>query len=183
MGGSAASGARLPGRDVGQEHRGQHPDPHHLRELPALPPQRQDRRRCRGRRRATWRSSRSSSVAAAIVIFLGVYGYFVEATRAHRASRSRRCCRCCSRWSSVTVIDVFLFRNAQTTGEPRWGQIAADLAVRADLHRRHLHLADGPDGLRALGPAPALARLRRDARHLGRRLHADARASPPRSSR
>ena len=32
----------VPGRDVGQEHRRQHPDPHHLPELPALPAQRQD---------------------------------------------------------------------------------------------------------------------------------------------
>ena len=90
------------------------------------------------------------------------------------ASRSRRCCRCSSRWSSVTVIDVFLFRDAQQDGRGALGPDRADLAVRADLPRRHLHLADGPDGLRALGPAPALARLRRHPRHLGRRLHADA---------
>ncbi len=35
-----APGARLPGRDVRQEHRRQHPDPHDLHELPALPPDR-----------------------------------------------------------------------------------------------------------------------------------------------
>ena len=45
-------------------------------------------------------SSRSSPLAAAIfVIFLGVYGYFVEANGPHQASRCRRSARCSSRWS------------------------------------------------------------------------------------
>ncbi len=33
-----APAARLPRRDVGEEHRGQHPHPHDVRELPPLPP-------------------------------------------------------------------------------------------------------------------------------------------------
>ena len=55
-----APGPGLPRRDVGQEHRREHPDPHDVHELPALSPHRQGRDGARGRRRATRRSSRSS---------------------------------------------------------------------------------------------------------------------------
>ena len=79
-----APGARLPRRDVGEEHRGQHPDPHHLRELPALPPHRQDADRDVGEGRQRRRSSRSSLVAAAFVIFLGDLRLLRRGQRAHR---------------------------------------------------------------------------------------------------
>ena len=124
MGGSAAPGARLPRRDVGQEHRRQHPDPHHLRELPALPPHRQDRHRAVGEGGPTRRSSRSSLAAAAIVIFLGVYGYFVEASV--RIGFSIPQVRSVLfAMVAVTAIDVFLFRKPKRTGETRWGRIPA----------------------------------------------------------
>src|SRR2546422_458193 len=45
------------------------------------------------------------------------------------------------------------------------GQDAGALAVRAVRTRRHLHLADGPDGLRPQRHPPALARVAGDAGH------------------
>jgi cytochrome bd ubiquinol oxidase subunit I len=62
-------------------------------------------------------------VAAAIVIFLGVYGYFVEAS-VRIAFSIPQVLSVLLAMVSVTVIDVFLFRNARHTGEARWGQIA-----------------------------------------------------------
>ena len=59
-------------------------------------------------------------------------------------------------------------------GRSALGQDPGDLAVRADLHRGHLHLAHGAHGLRALRAPPALARLRRHSGQFGRRVHADA---------
>ena len=55
------------------------------------------------------------------------------------------------------------------------GQDPGDLAVRADFHRGHLHLADGADGLRSLRAPPALACLRRHSGPIGRRVHAHPR--------
>ncbi|HXU28989.1 MAG TPA: cytochrome ubiquinol oxidase subunit I [Thermoanaerobaculia bacterium] len=62
-------------------------------------------------------------VAASIVIFLGVYGYFVEAA-VRIAFSIPQVLSVLAAMISVTVIDVFLFRNAKKAGEPRWGQIA-----------------------------------------------------------
>ena len=55
------------------------------------------------------------------------------------------------------------------------GHDRAPLAVRPDPPRRDVHLADGPDGLRPLRDPPALARLRRHARHVARGGDAGAR--------
>ena len=63
------------------------------------------------------------------------------------------------------------------------GQDPGDLAVRADLHRGHLHLAHGAHGLRALRPAPALARLRRHPRPARSTRSRPRSASRRRSSR
>jgi hypothetical protein len=65
---------------------------------------------------------------------------------------------------SITAIDVFLFRGAKKTARYA-GEDPGDLAVRADLHRGHLHLAHGAHGLRPLRAPPALARLRRHSGH------------------
>lgn len=62
-------------------------------------------------------------VAASIVIFLGVYGYFVEAA-VRIAFSIPQVLSVLFAMIAVTVIDVFLFRNAKKAGEPRWGQIA-----------------------------------------------------------
>jgi len=62
-------------------------------------------------------------VAASIVIFLGVYGYFVEA-RVRIAFSIPQVLSVLFAMVSVTVIDVFMFKNAKKEGEPRWGQIA-----------------------------------------------------------
>ncbi|MEP7009374.1 MAG: cytochrome ubiquinol oxidase subunit I [Acidobacteriota bacterium] len=61
-------------------------------------------------------------VAASIVIFLGVYGYFVEAA-VRIAFSIPQVLSVLLAMISVTVIDVFLFKNAQKAAEPRWGQI------------------------------------------------------------
>ncbi|MEO6195939.1 MAG: cytochrome ubiquinol oxidase subunit I [Thermoanaerobaculia bacterium] len=62
-------------------------------------------------------------VAASIVIFLGVFGYFVEA-RVRIGFSIPQVLSVLAAMVSVTVIDVFLYRNATKTGEVRWGQIA-----------------------------------------------------------
>ena len=62
------------------------------------------------------------ATAAAIVIFLGVYGYFVEATVRIRLSVPQVSSVLIA-MVSITVIDIFLFRGATRTGEVRWGKI------------------------------------------------------------
>ena len=64
-------------------------------------------------------------VATAIfVIFLGVYGYFVEATVRIRLSVPQ-VLSVLFAMVAITAIDIFLFRRASKTGEVRWGKIPA----------------------------------------------------------
>jgi cytochrome bd-type quinol oxidase subunit 1 len=58
------------------------------------------------------------------VIFLGVYGYFVEATVRIGLSVPQ-VSSVLFAMVSMTAIDVFLFRGAKKTGEVRWGRIPA----------------------------------------------------------
>jgi cytochrome bd ubiquinol oxidase subunit I len=61
---------------------------------------------------------------AIFVIFLGVYGYFVEA--AVRIGLSvPQVGSVLFAMISITAIDLFLFRGAKRTGEVRWGRIPA----------------------------------------------------------
>jgi cytochrome bd-type quinol oxidase subunit 1 len=62
------------------------------------------------------------AATALFVIFLGVYGYFVEATVRIRLSVPQ-VLSVLFAMVSITVIDIFLFRGAQRTGEVRWGRI------------------------------------------------------------
>jgi cytochrome d ubiquinol oxidase subunit I len=62
-------------------------------------------------------------IAATIVISLGILGYFVEA-RVRIGFSVPQVLSVLFTMVSVTVIDVFLYRNATKTGEVRWGQIA-----------------------------------------------------------
>jgi cytochrome d ubiquinol oxidase subunit I len=62
--------------------------------------------------------------AALIVIFLGVYGYFVEASVRIGLSVPQVGAVLFA-MVSITAIDVFLFRGAMRTGEVRWGKIPA----------------------------------------------------------
>src|SRR5882672_5004771 len=62
------------------------------------------------------------AVAAIIVIFLGIYGYFVEATVRIRLSVPQVSSVLIA-MVSITAIDVFLFHGAMRTGEVRWGKI------------------------------------------------------------
>ena len=110
---------------------------------------------------------------AIFVIFLGIYGYFVEA-RVRIGLSVPQVGSVLFAMVSITAIDVFLFRGAKTA-EVRWGRIPASLPVRADLHRGDLHLAHGTHGLRPLRASPALARLRRHSGQLARCVHAHAR--------
>jgi len=59
---------------------------------------------------------------AIFVIFLGVYGYFVEATVRIGLSVPQ-VLSVLFAMISITAIDVFLFRGASKTGEVRWGRI------------------------------------------------------------
>ncbi len=63
------------------------------------------------------------AAAALFVIFLGVYGYFVEATVRIRLSVPQ-VGSVLFAMVSITIIDIFLFRGAKA-GEVRWGRIPA----------------------------------------------------------
>jgi cytochrome d ubiquinol oxidase subunit I len=64
------------------------------------------------------------SVAAGIVIFYGIYGYFVDA--ATRIGFSiPQVGSVLLAMIAITVIDIPLYRNAETTGEVHWGRIPA----------------------------------------------------------
>ncbi|HEX4822932.1 MAG TPA: cytochrome ubiquinol oxidase subunit I [Candidatus Polarisedimenticolaceae bacterium] len=62
------------------------------------------------------------AAAAAFVIFLGVYGYFVEATVRIKLSVPQ-VSSVLFTMISVTIIDVFMYRKAQNTGVVHWGKI------------------------------------------------------------
>jgi len=62
------------------------------------------------------------AAAAFIVIFLGVYGYFVEAT-VRIALSVPQVSSVLFAMVAITAIDVFLFRGAKKTGEVRWGRM------------------------------------------------------------
>jgi cytochrome bd-type quinol oxidase subunit 1 len=64
------------------------------------------------------------AVVAIFVIFLGVYGYFVEATVRIKLSVPQVLSVLLA-MVSITAIDVFLFRAPRKTGEVRWGRIPA----------------------------------------------------------
>jgi len=60
--------------------------------------------------------------AGAIVIFLGVYGYFVEA-KVRIGLSIPQVGSVLFAMIAVTVIDVLLYRNAKSLGETHWGRI------------------------------------------------------------
>ena len=62
------------------------------------------------------------TTAAAIVIFLGVYGYFVEATVRIKLSVPQ-VLSVLFTMVSVTIIDVLMYRKARSTSEVRWGTV------------------------------------------------------------
>lgn len=62
------------------------------------------------------------AAVALFVIFLGVYGYFVEATVRIKLSVPQ-VLSVLFAMVSITAIDIFLFRGASKTGEVRWGHI------------------------------------------------------------
>ncbi|MBY0497728.1 MAG: cytochrome ubiquinol oxidase subunit I [Cyanobacteria bacterium] len=62
--------------------------------------------------------------AAVFVIFLGVYGYFVEASVRIGLSVPQ-VSSVLFAMVSISVIDIFLFRRPKLTGEVRWGRIPA----------------------------------------------------------
>jgi cytochrome bd-type quinol oxidase subunit 1 len=64
------------------------------------------------------------AAVAVFVIFLGVYGYFVEATVRIGLSVPQ-VLSVLFAMVAITAIDVFLFRGAMKTGEVRWGRIPA----------------------------------------------------------
>src|SRR5262249_41647311 len=64
------------------------------------------------------------AAAAIIVISLGVYGYFVEATVRIGLSVPQGSSVLFA-MVSITAIDIFLFSGAKKTGEVRWGRMPA----------------------------------------------------------
>ena len=64
------------------------------------------------------------AAAAFVVIFLGVYGYFVEASVRIGLSVPQVSSVLVA-MVAITAIDVFLFRKPKRTGEVRWGKVPA----------------------------------------------------------
>src|SRR4029079_4463810 len=64
------------------------------------------------------------AAAAIIVVSLGIYGYFVEAT-VRIALSVPQVSSVLAAMVLITAIDVFLFRGAMKTGEVRWGRMPA----------------------------------------------------------
>ena len=64
------------------------------------------------------------AVVVIFVIFLGVYGYFVDAQTRIGLSQPQ-VMSVLFAMVSVTVIDIFLFRNAESRGGIKWGKIPA----------------------------------------------------------
>jgi hypothetical protein len=64
------------------------------------------------------------TAAAAFVIFLGVYGYFVEATVRIRLSVPQ-VLSVLFTMVAVTAIDLFMYRKAHSTAVVHWGKIPA----------------------------------------------------------
>lgn len=62
------------------------------------------------------------AVAIAFVIFLGIYGYFVEATVRIGLSVPQVMAVLLT-MLVVTIIDIFMFKNARITGEIKWGKM------------------------------------------------------------
>jgi cytochrome d ubiquinol oxidase subunit I len=64
------------------------------------------------------------AIAAAVVLFYGIYGYFVEAiVRIGFSVYQVLAVLACI--IGVTIIDVFLVRGAESRGEIRWGMMPA----------------------------------------------------------
>jgi cytochrome bd ubiquinol oxidase subunit I len=63
------------------------------------------------------------AVTALFVIFLGVYGYFVEATVRIKLSVPQVLAVLLA-MIGVTIMDILMFKKAKVTGEIRWGQIS-----------------------------------------------------------
>jgi hypothetical protein len=64
------------------------------------------------------------AAAVAINIFLGVYGYFVEASVRIGFSIPQVLSVLCA-MVAVSVIDIFMFRRAKSVGKTAWGSIPA----------------------------------------------------------
>ncbi len=60
--------------------------------------------------------------AAGIVLFLGIYGYFVEA-RVRIGFSIPQVCSVLFTMIAVTAIDAVMYRNAKSLGEVHWGRI------------------------------------------------------------
>ena len=62
------------------------------------------------------------AVVSIFVIFLGIYGYFVEASVRIQLSVPQ-VASVLFAMISVTIIDIFLYKNARIKGEIKWGEI------------------------------------------------------------
>src|SRR4029078_9432979 len=165
-------GARLLRRHVRQEHRGEHPDPDDVHELPALSAHGEDRDRVVGEGRPCG--------AARHLRCRRLHRHLPGRVRVlRRGDGPDQAVGATGQLGAVRDDLDYRHRRvplpwSEADGRSAVGKDSGDLAICPDLHRRHLHVADGPDGLRALRVAPALARLWRHEGPLGRRLHADA---------
>ena len=101
-------------------------------------------------------------IASAVVVFYGIYGYFVTAI-VRIGFSVYQVLAVLATIVTVTAIDIAMMRGARSLGTIRWGQMPPALAVRTLHPGGHVHLAHGADGLRTQRHPAALARLGGDA--------------------
>ncbi len=110
-------------------------------------------------------------VAAAVVTFYGIYGYFVESI-VRIGFSVYQVLAVLAAIVLIMAIDIPMFRGAEATGSIRWGRIAPRSQYVLDPAGGDLHLADGAHGVCPVGHPAALARVRRDSGHLSRGVDA-----------
>ena len=102
-------------------------------------------------------------LAAVIVLFYGVYGYFVTAIVRIGFSVYQVLAVLADRWSGDAGHHDHA-RGRKLRSHPL-GPDAPKIPVRSPYFGRHFHMANGTDGIRPQRHPPALAHLGSDARH------------------
>src|SRR5882724_3252985 len=161
-----------PGRDERQEHRGQPDDPHHVSVVPPVPPRQHATGRAVGAHGDHHPGSdvRGRSGGRAVLRHPRLLR---RSDRAHRVQRLPG--------AGGALVHRVRHGDRHPHGARRpiarrdpVGENAAPVAVRVVHPGRHVHLADGPDGARALRDPSVLARVAGHAGHEQVRRHPGA---------
>ena len=112
---------RGPGRDERQEYRRESHDPHYVPVVPALPEGEYASDGSWARRGTTIQGA-LFVISAAVVLFYGVYGYFVPAI-VRIGFSVYQVLAVLATIIGVITLDVVMMRGAESRGEIRWGEM------------------------------------------------------------